>query len=204
MRRETYSKNAAIRRAQARAYYWQNPDKVRRQKREAYRRTPRKPPTEARKAANRERTRRYRQRHLDSLRDREKFRMENDASYAFARRLRSRVGKAVKVQYADKAFKTMDVIGCSISKLLAHLERQFLPGMTWENYGRQGWHIDHIIPCASFDLSRPDHQKKCFHFSNLRPAWNRYNEGKGSRIEGELPLRYLHKKQRVVDRSAET
>ncbi len=119
--------------------------------------------------------------------------MQNDPAYAFARRLRGRVGKAVKVQYAEKARKTIDLIGCSVPRLLRHLEKLFLPGMNWDNYGRYGWHIDHIIPCASFDLSRPDHQKKCFHFSNLRPAWSRHNEGKGSRIEGELPLRYLHK-----------
>ncbi len=66
--------------------------------------------------------------------------------------------------------------------------------MSWENYGREGWHIDHIIPCAALDLSRPDQQKRCFHFTNLRPAWAKHNEGRGSRIEGELPLIYRHKK----------
>jgi hypothetical protein len=193
MRKAYRAKNGPKLRQKALAYYWENRDKVLKQKREAYRRTPKTPPTETRRSANRERVRSYRRRHAERLREREKTRMETDATYAFARRLRSRVGKAVKVQYSDKAFKTMEVIGCSMTKLLAHLERQFLPGMTWDNYGRYGWHIDHIIPCASFDLSRPDHQKKCFHFSNLRPAWSRHNEGKGSRIEGELPLRYLHK-----------
>ena len=120
--------------------------------------------------------------------------MKSDPAYAFAGLLRSRVGKAVKVQYAKKAAKTIDLIGCSVKKLLAHLESQFLTGMTWDNYGRKGWHIDHVIPCASFDLSRPDHQRKCFHYTNLRPAWYHHNEGRGSKIEGELPLIYRHKK----------
>ncbi len=116
-----------------------------------------------------------------------------DPGYGFVRLLRSRVGKAVKAQYAEKAAKTMDLVGCTMKELFAHLECQFEPGMSWDNYGRDGWHIDHIRPCASFDLSRPDQQKACFHYTNLRPTWARQNEGRGSRIEGELPLIYRHR-----------
>ena len=42
--------------------------------------------------------------------------------------------------------------------------------MTWQNYG-DGWHIDHIHPCAAFDLTDPEQQKACFHWSNLQPLW---------------------------------
>lgn len=43
--------------------------------------------------------------------------------------------------------------------------------MTWDNYGFKGWHIDHKIPCLSFNLTDIDQQKKCFHYTNLQPLW---------------------------------
>lgn len=194
-RRELYLKNREKLREQARNYYWRHCEKNRARGRDLYRRSPpRRNITEAQKASAREKCRRYRAKHKERLQAEERNRVASDPAYKFTRILRSRVGKAVKEQYAGKAFKTMDVIGCGVHELLAHLEKQFLPGMDWNNYGREGWHIDHVIPCAAFDLSKAEQQKKCFHFSNLRPAWARHNEAKASRIEGELPLIYLHKK----------
>jgi len=94
----------------------------------------------------------------------------------------------------------MDLIGCDMPTFLAHLEQQFQAGMGWHNYGRTGWHIDHIIPCAVFDLSRPDHQRICFHYKNVRPAWAHENTRRQSRVDGELPLFYRYKRgSRVVD-----
>jgi hypothetical protein len=196
-RREYNAQNRDRLRQQHRERYWRDPERARRLSREYDRRTRhrKKPRTPEQKAAARERTRRYRQRHREKLHVREQERLATDPAYKFARLLRSRVGKAVKAQYAAKAFKTMDVVGCCLQKLFTHLEMQFKEGMEWHNYGRDGWHIDHIIPCAAFDLSQPDQQKKCFHYSNLRPAWARQNEGRASRIEGELQLIYRHKKQ---------
>ena len=71
------------------------------------------------------------------------------------------------VQY--KSCKTMELTGCSLEDLTKHLESKFTEGMTWENYGQ--WHIDHIRPCASFNLEDPEEQKKCFHWTNLQPLW---------------------------------
>lgn len=61
------------------------------------------------------------------------------------------------------------LLGCSISEFIKHIEQQWEPGMTWENYG--GWHIDHIIQVSSFDLTDPEQQKKCAHYTNQRPLW---------------------------------
>ena len=61
-----------------------------------------------------------------------------------------------------------------------HLEAQFKPGMTWDNYGLKGWHVDHIRPCASFDLRDPEQQRRCFHYTNLQPLWAEENLKKGS------------------------
>ena len=71
------------------------------------------------------------------------------------------------------------LIGCSLEELKKHLESQFKPGMSWKNRGRNGWHIDHIKPCASFDLSKSEEQHKCFHYSNLQPLWAKENLRKG-------------------------
>lgn len=102
------------------------------------------------------------------------------------RLLRSRICNAIVRQSADtsrtdrKAMPTMQLVGCTVAQLRAHLERQFKPGMTWDNLG--AWHIDHIKPCASFDLSDPDQQRACFHYTNLQPLWARENLSKSDRI----------------------
>lgn len=62
-----------------------------------------------------------------------------------------------------------------------YLESKFEPGMSWSNYGHKGWHIDHIMPCAIFDMANPEHVRRCFHFSNLQPLWACDNLKKGSK-----------------------
>lgn len=86
-----------------------------------------------------------------------------------AHRLRKRFEKSVVGQVT--AGKMQDLIGCSLVQLRLRLEAQFLPGMTWENRGYYGWHIDHIRPISSFDLRDPEERRKCFHYTNLQPLW---------------------------------
>ena len=59
-----------------------------------------------------------------------------------------------------------------------HLKSTFKEGMTRDNHGSV-WHIDHIIPCSSFDLTKPEEQQKCFHYTNLQPLWALENLKKG-------------------------
>jgi hypothetical protein len=54
--------------------------------------------------------------------------------------------------------------------------------MTWDNYGKKGWHVDYILPCASFDLTKEEEQKKCFHYTNLQPLWWLDNIKKSDKI----------------------
>ncbi|MFT4147058.1 MAG: hypothetical protein QM644_21680 [Mobilitalea sp.] len=86
-----------------------------------------------------------------------------------AMRLRVRVNNALKGKSTGKVAKTMELIGCTVPELMAHLKTQFTEGMTWDNQG--DWHIDHIRPCASFDLTNPAQQRQCFHWTNLQPLW---------------------------------
>lgn len=81
----------------------------------------------------------------------------------------------------NKSANTLKLIGCSIEYLKSHLESKFYGKMSWENYGSY-WHIDHIRPCSSFDLSKKEEQEKCFHYSNLQPLTAKDNLKKGSKV----------------------
>lgn len=96
---------------------------------------------------------------------------------------RKRLNELVRLKGAYKPGKTRELIGCTVRELKEHLEAQFTDGMTWDNYGRYGWHIDHIRPCASFDLSDPEQVRQCFHYTNLQPLWGVDNMRKSDRWE---------------------
>lgn len=110
----------------------------------------------------------------------------NDPSQRIAISLRERVRSALQAQGLRKRNNpTWKLVGCSRDELRSHLEAAFKPGMTWENYGRpdgfMGWEIDHIRPCISFDLTDPEQQRQCFHFTNLQPLWAAENNFKRAR-----------------------
>lgn len=105
-------------------------------------------------------------------------RYKNDVSYRLESIIRRRILGAL--QNNRKSTKSAELLGCSINELKRHLESKFKKGMSWSNHGK--WHIDHIQPCASFDLVRPEQQKKCFNYSNLQPLWALENQIKGCNI----------------------
>lgn len=98
---------------------------------------------------------------------------KNNLEYKIAKNLRRRIHHVLKDNY--KSDNTISLLGCSINEFKSYLELLFEDGMTWDNYGLYGWHIDHIIPCYIFDLSDSEQQKECFHFSNMRPLWAKDN-----------------------------
>jgi hypothetical protein len=89
--------------------------------------------------------------------------------YRILHSLRGRLLQALNGTVKSK--HTMEFVGCDMIQLKEHLSSQFKKGMAWDNYGRKGWHIDHITPCSSFNLTCPNEQKKCFHYTNLQPLW---------------------------------
>jgi hypothetical protein len=81
--------------------------------------------------------------------------------------LRTRIYNVLTAKYIVKETTTKKLTGCTLEYLKNHLEKKFKDGMNWDNYGQ--WHIDHIRPCASFNLLDPIEQKICFHYTNLQP-----------------------------------
>ncbi len=75
------------------------------------------------------------------------------------------------------------LVGFTVEQLVKHIEKQFLPGMSWEN--RSEWHIDHIIPVSAFNFEKPEDTdfKKCWSLKNLRPLWAEDNMKKNDKLE---------------------
>ncbi len=109
---------------------------------------------------------------------RNKKRRKKDIHFRLLVNLRNRINKVLNGN--DKSLSTMMLIGCEIDYLIFHLQEQFTYGMSWDNYG--DWHIDHKLPCVSFDLSKPSEQQKCFNYTNLQPLWAKDNIRKGNKI----------------------
>jgi hypothetical protein len=103
--------------------------------------------------------------------EKKKIFMKNNPIRQLEEVLRSRIAGAIKHHKGTKETSSLELLGTDINTVRRHLEKQFLPGMTWGNHGITGWHIDHIKSCSSFDLSKEEEQRKCFHYTNLQPLW---------------------------------
>jgi len=106
-----------------------------------------------------------------------------DIKFRLKKQLRSRLGAAIKNN--QKTGSAIKDLGCSIEELKLYLESKFLPGMAWYNWSRIGWHIDHIRPLNSFDLTDPEQFKVACHYTNLQPLWAKDNLRKGSKYDKE-------------------
>jgi hypothetical protein len=122
------------------------------------------------------------EKHLDNLeesrrkiREQSRKRRENVKN-----RIRINLGTRLWQAVQKKHGNTMELTGCSKDELISHLESKFTEAMSWDNY--REWHIDHIKPCASYDLENPEEQRKCFHWTNLQPLWASENIRKGCKV----------------------
>ena len=106
---------------------------------------------------------------------RKKYRYQNDPVFRIRHTLRNRLYCAIK--RGTKVGSAIKDLGCSIQELKLYLESKFKVGMSWTNYGE--WHIDHIVPLNSFDLTNENHIKTVCHYTNLQPLWAQDNIKKG-------------------------
>lgn len=105
--------------------------------------------------------------------------------------LEARVRSAVSTALSNgiKSSKTFDILGYTPSDLKSHLESLFKDGMSWENYGRGGWHIDHIRPLVMFDTNTEEGIREAWCLNNVQPLWERENCSKNSYYNGILQRR---------------
>jgi len=111
----------------------------------------------------------------------------NDPEYERRYRLRLSISNAInKALPGKKKGRPWEaLVGYTLEDLICHIEKQFQPGMTWENRGKGGWHIDHIIPMSVFNITSPEDVdfKRCWALKNLRPLWGKENLGKRDKID---------------------
>jgi len=119
----------------------------------------------------------YRETHKKQINNYWKIRLKYDVSFKLSCSLRNRLNVAIKIN--QKSGSAVKDLGCSVPELKLYLESKFQPGMTWENWSRTGWHIDHIVPLSSFNLQNREEFLKACHYTNLQPLWSEENWGKG-------------------------
>jgi hypothetical protein len=136
---------------------------------------------------NKKEIKKYRKSHKKEINQWTVNKRKTDINFKLAGNLRSRMGIVLKKDI--KSASTMKLLGCNIEFLKEHLKKQFKSDMSWDSWGggyngkgMQEWHIDHIKPLASFDLSKPSEQKKAFHYTNLQPLWAVENLKKRDKI----------------------
>jgi hypothetical protein len=185
------AKNAEAERAYRKAYYAANKEKVRAMNVAAYRKNKEQRNADARaawaamtpekRAAVAAAMKEWGKQNAEHLkiyrREYQRNRAQTDPVFNLVRRQATRI--RVVLRGNIKSAKTMELVGLTATELRDYLQSKFLPGMTWEN--RREWHIDHIRPCASFDLTDPEQQRICFHYTNLQPLWAKDNLKKSDR-----------------------
>lgn len=130
----------------------------------------------------------YYQNHKDEKRikanEYTKRKRKEDVQYKLAFTLRCRLNTALNKD--EKTGSFVGDLGCTITELKIHLENQFTEGMNWDNWTTDGWHIDHIKPLASFDLTDREQLLEACHYTNLQPLWCHDNLIKGASVPPEI------------------
>lgn len=96
---------------------------------------------------------------------------------------KKRLKSVAKLTGYRKSKLIYELLGCSVQEFKHYIESKFKKGMSWANHGIHTWHIDHIKPVCSFDLTKEYDRKECFHYTNLQPLWANENLRKSGKYE---------------------
>lgn len=121
----------------------------------------------------------YAVKNRDKINSYQRERYANDLVCRLGMNLRSRLWHAIR--NGQKAGSAVKDLGCSVEEFTVYIASLFEPGMSWDNWGE--WHLDHVKPLASFDLTQRDQFLAACHYTNLQPLWAADNLCKGSREE---------------------
>ena len=111
----------------------------------------------------------------------QKHRNATDPNYFLRGKLRGILSRIIREQNIKKEdLHALELLGCSVEDFRKHIEDQFKEGMTWANHGE--WHLDHIKPLSSFDLTQKENMKVALHYTNHQPLWARDNLLKGDKL----------------------
>ena len=151
-----------------------------------------------------EQCREYGKAHRKEISEHERERLESDIEFRIRKNIRLRANAALK-NGESKAGSFIDDMDCTIRELRGYLEQFFYPDsesgemMTWDNYGKDGWSIDHLVPLAAFDLTDRAQFIFAAHYTNLRPMWDEENRAKSDKIEidGKIVLGRNIRKQNI-------
>lgn len=159
--------------ARKKAWYERNKERIIKKKKERYDNDPERFRNESNQYSKNNRL---------LINKKHKERYSNDPEFNIKVKLRRRIQSALKKQRISKSDITINLLGCSYKEYQKYIESKFVDGMTWEKVLNGEIHIDHIMPCASFNLMDPEQQKKCFHYTNLQPLWAEDNLRKGAKL----------------------
>jgi len=193
-------------------HYQKNKEEINKRRKERYQKNKTKELEQCKKyqQEHREERKPYEQKYAEDHKEeiriyREKYKLEHkeeirEANKLYARKYRKNPINRLITDYRNrlwsvlkgynKSANTMKLFGCNKEQLKQHLESKFTEGMNWSNYGNgwhgrgmSEWHVDHIRPCASFDMSKKSEQFKCFNYKNLQPLWATENRIKSDKYE---------------------
>lgn len=114
----------------------------------------------------------------------------NNPQFKLSQYIKNRTKSALKRQKAKKYNKAVILLGIPLSEFIIFIQNKFNLDMTWSNYGKV-WHLDEIIPCSAFDLTKEEQQKICFNYRNRQPLLAKDNYKKGG--AGGKPVGYYDK-----------
>lgn len=148
---------------------------------------------------NLERIREYRKINKHRLKKKSQYQRERskiDRMYALTLSVRKRITNRLKSGRWIKTKKFNQYIGCNRNELLNHIESQFIEGMSWNNYGLRGWHVDHIKP-ISLAKTEEELYELC-HYTNLQPLWAIDNLKKSNKYDSKTNSNRISKEKSRV------
>lgn len=104
--------------------------------------------------------------------------IKTNPQYQIGKNIHTRLYVAIKNNYIKSDIHNL---GCNLKEFKNYIESKFKIGMTWDNYGKE-WHIDHIKPLNSFDLTNKEQLLTCCHFTNTQPLWEQENLRKWTKV----------------------